>query len=1023
MIQWAAGRPAVVWAAGVALILAGAVAFTKLPLATKTQVELPRLTVRAEWFGASPELVETYVTSPIEEVIQGVRGVKKVSSESSDSESELTVELEPTADVTMARLEINERLELLRDKWEIGVTPPRVENYTPEDLRQQPLLTYSVMGPYTPGTLTRLAKDQVLPRVAAVPGVSGVGLGGSAEPSVAVTYDPVRLRQLGIDPDLLRTAIRGARAVQALGEQQRGANVLPVSLRDQPKALEDLERLVIRGPGGRIFRLAELATVRPDEDNRGRFRRIDGVPAVMLQISRLPGADAIQTADRIKVAMTSIQRLLPPGVAFKLEQDESKELRKQLRELLLRGSLAFGAVMLVLALWLRNLPSIGLVMGSAAVSIAGTALGLYLLKIPANLLTLAGLGMGIGILVQNGLVVVERLRHGPDTVEGRATAGGRITPAVIGSTLTTGVVLIPFLYLQGNARAAFVPFAAAFLFALAWSVVSSVVMIPAVGAGHGMAKHEWRRLHRWYSRSVIVLLRVRWVTLLVVTAGLGVLTWGFVEKVPRSSWGNWGGQRSEVYVSINFPRGSDPKSVDLAMQEFERIGVGAAGVDRVESFSMGGGRGLMRVTFTKEESIGALPSIMQEELTQRAVFVGGASIGVQGRGPGFFSGGGGGASVSFRIKILGYSFAGVEQLANDLKGRLERIPRVREVNINAGSFWGAERAVSVALEPDRPALSRSGVTATDFARAIQREVRGPTGGQRLELEGDEITVNVKAKGAQDRDLDDLRNALVPNTANAPVRVGDLATVGEREGLSQITREDQQYVRIVSYDFRGPQKLANRTHKAFMDAITVPAGYTVGDERFEFFDDDSTKGLWLVLAIGVALVILSVAGVFDSGWAAAIVFLSLPLALAGVAAIFWATGTAFSREAAVGVILVVGLAVNQSILLVDAALAKRRAGGRTSGRAGRLSAADIVYAARDRVGMIVLVTLTTLASLIPLAVGTEIDSLFGSIALATTGGIIAGTIAAIFVVPVMMLGRRGARRGPRPVALPAAAPSR
>ena len=395
-------------------------------------------------------------------------------------------------------------------------------------------------------------------------------------------------------------------------------------------------------------------------------------------------------------------------------------------------------------------------------------------------------------------------------------------------------------------------------------------------------------------------------------------------------------------------------------------------------------------------------------MTQRAVFVGGASISVYGRGQGFFNGGGG-SSVSFRVKILGYSFSGVEQLARDLKTRLERIPRVREVNINAGSFFRSERAVSVALAPDRAALARAGVTAQAFSQAVAREIRGAVGGQRLELDDEEVTVSVKAKGAQDRSLEDLRAALVPNESNAPVRVGDLAAVTEREGLSQINREDQQYVRILSYDFRGPQKLANRTHKAFMNSISVPAGYTVGDEQFEWANDESTKGLWLVFAIGIALVILSVAFVFDSQWAAAMVFLSLPLALAGVAAIFWATGVGFSREAAVGVILVVGLAVNQSILLVDAALERRRRVGDTGRMALRLTAADIVYAARDRAGMIVLVTLTTLASLIPLAIGTEPDSLFGSIALATAGGTIAGTLGAMLVLPVMLLGRRGAKR--------------
>jgi HAE1 family hydrophobic/amphiphilic exporter-1 len=1016
MIRWAAGRPAVVWSCGMALILAGGIAFTRLPLATKTQVELPRLTVTADWFGAAPELVESYLASPIEEAIQSVKGVKKVSSESGDGTVRLNVELEPAADVTLTRLEIHERLELLRDKFPLGSGQPTVANYTPEELDEQPLLTYSIIGPYTPGTLTKLTRDQILPRITAVPGVGSVSLSGSAEPGVAVTYDPVRLRQLGINPDLLRGAIRGARAVQALGEERRGANVLTVALRDQPKALEDLGLLAIRAPSGRVFRLEELASVRPDEDNRGRFARINGVPAVSLVISRTAGADAIQTVERIRAAMAEINRLLPPGVTFKVESDESKDLKKQLNDLMLRGMISFAAVMLTLAITMRNLTSIWLVMGSAAVAIAGTALGLYLLRIPANLLTLAGLGMGIGILVQNGLVVVERLRHAPDTPDGRAEAGRRITPAVVGSTLTTAVVLFPFLYLQGNARAAFMPFAAAFLLALAWSVVSAIVMIPAVGAGHGMSRRQFRGMFRVYTKTVIGLLRWRWVTLTLVVAGLGVLTWGFVKRVPRSSFGNWYGQRSELFVGVTFPRGSDPNSVDQSIREFERIAIGRTGVDRVESAGQPG-FGRVRVTFTKEESFGAIPSLMEEEMTQRAVFVGGASVFVRGRGPGFFSGGAG-SSVTFRIKILGYSFSGVEQLAKDLKVRLERIPRVRDVNINAGSFWRSERAVSVALEPDRAALARAGLTAQDFSQAVGREVRGAIGGQRLELAGEEVTVTVKAKGAQDRALDDLRNALVPNQSNAPVRFGDLAEVTEREGLSAINREDQQYVRILSYDFRGPQKLANRTHKAFMESISVPAGYTVGDDRFEWQEDDSTKGLWLVFAIGVTLVILAVAFVFDSSWAAAIVFASLPLALAGVAAIFWATGTAFSREAAVGVILVVGLAVHQAILLVHGALIRRRRAA-SGEKTARLSASDIVYAARDRVAVIVLVTLTTLASLIPLAVGTEIESLFGAIALASAGGTLTGTIGALWVVPVMLLGRGRPRRKRR---ISAAAPA-
>jgi multidrug efflux pump subunit AcrB len=325
------------------------------------------------------------------------------------------------------------------------------------------------------------------------------------------------------------------------------------------------------------------------------------------------------------------------------------------------------------------------------------------------------------------------------------------------------------------------------------------------------------------------------------------------------------------------------------------------------------------------------------------------------------------------------------------------------------------------LTPDRAELARSGISAQQFAGSVAREVAGAVGESRMTFGDVELPVDLKASGSRERTLDELRNTLVANDARQPVRVSDLSSVDEREGLGQISREDQQYLRIVSYDFRGPQKLAQRTHEAFMNAITVPAGYTVADEGFDWEQDDSRKGLWLVFGIGVLLVILAVALVFDSVWATAQVMLSLPVALAGVAAAFLLAKASFSREAAVGVILVVGLAVHQAILLVHGALQRRnspspdrgRGSGGEGSRKGGLTAMRVVGAARDRSGMIVLITATTMASLIPLAVGDATDTLFGSIALATAGGTIFGTIGAMWVLPLMLMPLRRPRiRWPR-----------
>lgn len=1025
MIQAAAHRPAVVWAACVALLMAGAMAFARLPLATRTTVELPKLQIGASWPGAAPEVIETYLTSPIEAAVQGVRGVRRVSSTSYDNYMSLSVDLEPNADVQMTRLAMLERLELLRSELPSGVSPPSVANYVPQGLEEPPLMSLTVFGPYTPGTLQKLLDERVSPRLTAVPGVAGVNVRGGTDLGVSVRYDATQLRRMGVSPLALNDAINGARVVQSLGTQRRGTTIRNVVLRDQPNALADLEQLPVRGPGGRVFRVSELATVRAEEDARGGFFRIDGVPAVAIEISRRSGADAIKTAAALRAAIQSLTPSLPLGVRLRVANDESEDLSRELTDLTRRGALAFFAVLCVLAITLRRWRAVALVMGSTAVAISATALTLYLFNVPANVLTLAGLGMGVGILVQDALIVVNRLRGAPDTPDGRAGATRRIMPAVVGSTLTTAVVLFPFLYLQGNARSAFVPFAAAFVMALGWSLCTALLMVPALGAkSHGadadaitvatrsraVGRAPWSRTSRLYVRVLSRLLRWRAVTLAFTTVVLAVLAWGFVAKVPRSSFSGFGERRTTLSVGLSFPRGSEPASLDRAMREFESIVVGRTEVEQVRTYASGGTSAQMQVRFTHAGGMTSTPMEMQEALTQRAVLIGGAQVSVFGDGPGFSSGGGGGSFASFRIRVLGYSYDGVARIADDLKSRLERITRVRDVRITSGGYFSGERGSIVTLTPDRAALARYGISATQFTQAVSREIRGPVGRQLLEIGGDELPVTVKSTGARDRSLDELQDAMIPSARGAlvptaPVRIRDVARVDAQEALSTVVREDQQYLRQVSYDFRGPNKLARRTHDAFMKSLAAPAGFSIVDltDGSPFDKDQSERGLWLVFAIGIALVVLSVALVFDSAWGAAIVLVSLPLALSGVAAAFWLFKAAFTREAAVGVILVVGLAVHQVILVLDAALVRRRARF-ARGMSVRLGAGQVLRAAADRGGMIMQITLASLASLVPLSVGTDAGSLFGAIALATAGGTVAGTIGALLVVPLMMVGR-------------------
>ena len=1006
MIRWAVSRPAVVWATSITIVLGGAVAFTRLVLGSAS-VELPRLNVSIPWPGAAAELVEMYVATPVEAAIQSVRGVRKTHSDSNEGMVALTVELEPRADVQITRLAILERLELLQPTFDsLRIGRPSVTNYVPKDLSEEPLITLSINGPYTAGALVKLSTDVLEPRLSAVPGVAGIGTQGGTSLGVSVAYDPSFLRQVGVAPAAVQAALLRARVVQAVGDAQQGSMEREVTIRDQPNVISDLDKLPVIGRAGRVFRLGELATVRPDEDANGAFYRVDGQPAVILQISRLPGSDAIKTAAAVRAALAELKPKLPLGVRLEIRNDTSEDMAHDLRDLLTRGAIAFGAVILVIAIMLRDARAVALVIGSAAVAISGTALGLFIFRIPANMLTLAGLAMGIGILVQNGLVVAERLGTVPDSPRARGDAAARITPAVIGATMTTAVVLFPFLYLQGDTRAAFVPFASAFAMALAWSVLASVVMIPALAKGHRIHEASWPRIRHVYARIIAPLIRWRWITLGVTVLALGGLTWVFVKKVPRFSFSGFGQQRTYLTASISFPRGSDPEGLDRSIRELEDIAVGKPGVERTQAYSGGSTSAFLNVMFTHESEYSAIPLEMEELMTQRAVLIGGANVSVHGQGPGFYSGMGSMGMASFRIRVLGYSFSGVEALARDLKERLERIPRVRDVDIGTTSFGygGGEKAFAITIEPNRAVLAQYGLTAQDLTYAVGREIRGAAGQMRLEIGGEEINVRLKTSGSRERTLNELRDAMIPTPSGGSVRLSAVSNVSEREALSTISREDQQFIRVVAYEFRGPNKLAQRTHDAFMKTVSTPPGYTVEDAAYSFYGQDkSEQGLWLVFSIGIVLVILSVALVFDSVWAAGVVFASLPVALGGVVLIFWLANAAFTREAAVGVILVVGHAVNQAILLVDSALQKRRA-NRRRGAPG-LGIRQVLRSALDRGGMIILVTLSTLASLLPLAIGTRTTSLFGAIALAAAGGMTAGTLGALFVVPAMLVGRR------------------
>ncbi len=419
MIDLSINRPVATAAIYVALVALGAYSFRLIPVELLPDVEYPRLTINASWGGASPEAMEAFVTSPLESAAQQVRGVRKITSTSSSddrgtgSTSEIDVEFERTVRMDFARLDLSERISALRDELPPGVLP-QVQPYVPREFsdEEQAFLSYQIRGPYTFGRLAELAEDEIQPALAAVDGVAGVTIRGDEQREVSIELDGERLESLGIRPAEVEARVRELSTLRAPGSLVLSGRQVALAVRTRVDRVSELEELVLlQRPEGPV-RLGDVGRVRETTADPLMYYRIDGLPTISVIISRESGTNAVRVADQVKAEIEPLQGKMPPGVVIELDVDESKEIHKQLTDLRLRSMMAAVVILLVLMLFLRSLEAVLVVFATIAFSILIAVNLLFVGGFSLNVLTLAGLAWGFGLIVDNGIVVLENVeRH------------------------------------------------------------------------------------------------------------------------------------------------------------------------------------------------------------------------------------------------------------------------------------------------------------------------------------------------------------------------------------------------------------------------------------------------------------------------------------------------------------------------------------------------------------------------------------------------------------------------------------
>ena len=490
-------RPVSILAWAVAILLAGVGLAIQVPLEWVPSVELPQVRIGAAWPGSSPRAVERYVTAPIERAVQGVEGTAGIESLSQEGRSTVTLQVDEGVALGPYVARVNERLALLRDELPDRVTP-RLTKRVPEALRdQQGFMTIQLVGPQAPADLRRLADEQVAPRLQSLAGVADVVVRGGSQAEVLLTLDPGRLAAYGISVPVARQRLAEATTGAVYGRvRSRGHTTL--LLTPATSEVERLQDLVVSAPGEQpLVRLRDVGTLERRPAPRRSISRIDGDPVVTLTLDRAPGSPMLGTARQVRARIDTLDGSLPDGTHLRVADDKSEDVRGQLRDLTWRGGLGLALVVLVLLFLLRSVRAVAITLFSVAVALAVAVACMPVLGLTLNLLTIAGLVLVFGLLVDNAVVmteqvVLQRERMRARIASGVASSGSLHVRAsvealravglpLVGGTLTTMAVMAPLVYLSGELRALFLPFGVLTALALGASLISAVVLVPVCG--------------------------------------------------------------------------------------------------------------------------------------------------------------------------------------------------------------------------------------------------------------------------------------------------------------------------------------------------------------------------------------------------------------------------------------------------------------------------------------------------------------------------------------------------------------
>jgi len=996
-------RPVLATVISILIVLFGGIGFTFLGVREYPSVDPPIITVTTNYIGANADVVESQITEVLEESINGIAGIRTLTSVSSDGRSTITVEFELDVDLEAAANDVRDRVSRSVRNLPADVEPPIVAK---SDADSSPILSLTIQSDERNMLeLSQIANDIFKERLQTIPGVSAINIWGEKKYSMKLLLDPVRMAGLGITPADVRAALDRENVELPAGRIEGFRTELSIRTLGRLTTPDQFNELILREAGGRVIKLKDVgvAELRP-ENERSLLRGNGGVPQVAVAVTPQPGSNYVAIADEFHKRVAQIQKDLPSDLRYTIALDTTVGIRAAILEVEETILIAFGLVVLVIFLFLRDWRTTLIPVLAIPISLIGAFFIMYVAGFSINILTLLAIVLATGIVVDDAIVVLEniyaKIEGGMDPMKAGHEGSREITFAIISTTITLAAVFLPIIFLSGLTGRLFREFGIVVAGSVLISAVVSLTLTPMMSAR--MLRHKERqsrffvatgrlldRLGAAYQRSLAAFLRRRgWAYVIMLASG--ALIWAAggdlqSELAPMED-------KSRFMVQSTAPEGTSfelmngylaqiIEVVDTLPERQALISVTAPGFGTASSTNNGFVRVALvppaRRTKTQDELAKEVMSRIQRFNLAKSFVIQEPTIG----GSRF-------TRLPVEYVIQAPDFERLRAVIPAFMEKAAQDPTFRVVDLNL-KFNKPELNVEI----DRDRARAMGVTMQDIAETLQLYFSGQRYGYFI-MQGKQYQVIGQAT-RDNRDAPiDLRSAAVRNDKGELIQLDNLVRLSDRSTPPQLFRYNRYVSATVSADPAEGYTIGDGI--AAMDRIKAEVlddsfSTALGGVSKEFAESGSS--LLFAFLLALVLIFLILAAQFESFIDPLVVMLTVPLALAGAVVSLWLGGHTLNIFSQIGIIVLIGLVTKNGILIVEFANQRKEAGLNTMDA--------VIDAAGQRFRPILMTSLATVLGALPIALGLGAAARSRvPMGVAIIGGLLFALILTLYVVPAL-----------------------